>query len=92
MPPDKNDSESFVIDAITAIIQQASTDTLLEFCTILAAHLKIQEIEGMSPVDWFRKRKLENMEKVMFKIEDKDPALAAKLQRTIDEAKKRMGQ
>lgn len=88
MATDKNDSKAFVMGTLTTMTHQASVDTLLEFCLILATHLKIQEIDGMSPVDWFRKRKVEKMENIMIKLEDKDPAVAAKLQRAIDEAKK----
>jgi len=88
MATDKNDSETFVKDILATMAHRASVDTLLEFCLILAKHLNIQEIEGMPPVDWFQKRKLEKMENVMIKLEDKDPALAARFQRAIDEARK----
>ena len=82
------DSKLFLNHTSTVMAQQAAINALLELCMILAGRAGLQQIEGLSLLDWFQKQKLEHMENMMIRIEDLDPALAAKLQLAIDELKK----
>jgi hypothetical protein len=91
MKHDKNDSDYFVMDTMTNLAQQASIKALLELCVILADRAGLQEVEGLPLLDWFHKRKVENVENLMISMEDKNPALAAKLQRALDDFKKETG-
>jgi hypothetical protein len=86
-PDDKNAVEKTIIN----LVQQASIETIFDFCLIVSKHLNLKEIDGI-PVDkWLSDRKFERMESVLIQLEDLDPALAAKFQKAVDESRKRTG-
>ena len=86
-----SDNKNIVEKTIVNLAQQASIETIFDFCLIVSKHLNLKEIEGIPVEKWLLDRRLERMESVLIQLEDLDPALAAKFQKAVDESRKRTG-
>jgi len=76
---------------VSSMVQQAETEVLLSMCEMLARRLGIDKIDGLTLTDWFQREKVSRMDVMLIELEDKNPALAAKFQKIVDDCKKRLG-
>lgn len=83
-----------MIDRLLAmnIAQQAQIDLLFALVEEVGKKGGVTHVEGVPLRDWFQKKKLEELDRMLIATEDKDPATAAALQQIIDESRSRLGE
>jgi hypothetical protein len=81
------------VDGIMALvligdIKLKNTMRALEY---LSAKAGFSEIEGVPPLDWLRQQEAIQLQKALIQLEDRNPTVAAHMQRIFDENARRNG-
>jgi hypothetical protein len=65
------------------VAELASIETLFEFCSKIAEHLKIQRLDGIPLDEWFWKQKLTRIEAFLLSLEGANPRMAAQIRQVL---------
>ena len=78
------------LDQLTAslLILRADTAANLGAIEAISRACGLQAIDGLTVLQWHAKQRLVELEKALISLEDLDTALAAQIQRHIDQARK----
>jgi hypothetical protein len=74
-----------------SLTQQAQIEILLTLVEEIGRKNGVSEIDGLSIREWFQKTKLAAVDRMLIEEEDKNPAVAAFLQKIMDESDRRLG-
>ncbi|HRH94849.1 MAG TPA: hypothetical protein PLB55_02890 [Prosthecobacter sp.] len=66
-------------------VDMADFDALMDLVLVLAERAGVTELDDVPLRDWWRRRSRERLEMLLLEFEDKNPAVAAHLQKLLDD-------